>query len=102
MVMTTAWQRRHVAMRRLLGVRRRRMPRIRPGAAPGTVVAPDPERRIPARITLMHYTAAGVTESTDKTIDECLAMVDRPGVTWINVDGLGEPEIVTRIGERLR
>jgi magnesium transporter len=92
------WTRQRVVVRRLLG-RRRRVPRMRPGDAPGTLVTP--ETPAPVRIRLMHYTNEAVTEADDESLDGCLAALDRPGVTWINVDGLGRPELLAALGERL-
>ncbi len=96
--MVTSWKRKQVAIRRVLG-RRRRMARLRPGSAPGTLA--PPEQRGPVEISLMHYDGANVVEREIKDIEEGLPFVDQPGVTWINVDGLGQPEVVARLGERL-
>jgi magnesium transporter len=62
---------------------------------------PETDGRARAHITIMQYTPAGVTEREAASAEECLAALDQPGVTWINVDGLGQPEAITRIGERL-
>jgi magnesium transporter len=35
-----------------------------------------------------------------KSVEECLDIPAQPGVVWINVEGLGQPEILARIGER--
>jgi magnesium transporter len=96
--MRTSWKRRQVAIRRVLG-RRRRIARVRPGTAPGTL--PPPERREPAQLTLMHYEAASVVEREIADVEEAFAFIDQPGVTWINVDGLGQPDVVARLGARL-
>jgi magnesium transporter len=93
-----SWKRRQVAIRRAFR-RPRRIARVRPGTAPGTL--PSPEQREPAQITMMHYDTASVVERVVKEIDECFSLIAAPGVTWINVDGLGEPEVVARLGERL-
>jgi magnesium transporter len=49
----------------------------------------------------MHYDGANVIEREIKDIEEGLPFLGQPGVTWINVDGLGQPEVVARLGERL-
>jgi len=41
-----------------------------------------------------------VTERSDVTIDEALGLVAPAGLTWINVDGLADPTVLTRLGER--
>jgi len=100
-VMASSWKRQQVAIRHLLGGRRRRMARVRPGTAPGTLMPLEPGQRAPARITVMQYGPANIFEGEVKRVEECLDLLDRPGITWINVDGLGEPEVVARLGERL-
>ena len=49
----------------------------------------------------MSYTPEAVLESEGKTIEECLDLLGRPGITWINIDGLGQPELLAKLGERL-
>src|SRR5262245_18033289 len=84
----------------MLGHRRRpRMAHLRPGTAPGTLAAPA--EGSPARITVLRYDPAEVVEVEAKTVEEAIEALDRPGVTWINIDGLGEPEIMARLAERL-
>ncbi len=99
--MRSHWKRQQVLLRRLLGGRRPRMPRVRPGTTPGTLMLPESAARTPARITVMNYTPEAVLESETKTVEDCLEWLGRPGVTWINVDGLGQPEVLARLGERL-
>jgi magnesium transporter len=77
------------------------MPRVRPGTAPGTLVPPESAMPGPVQVRMMNYTAEAVVESEGKTVNECLEWLGRPGVTWINVDGLGQPEVVAALGERL-
>jgi magnesium transporter len=99
--MPSHWKRQQLMIRRLLGGRRRRMLQMRPGTTPGTLMPPESAMRTSGRLTLMNYTPEAVSESETKTVAECLDWLDRPGVTWINVDGLGQPEVLARLGERL-
>ena len=62
---------------------------------------PPSERREPAHLSVMRYDGSEVVERDGVTLDECIALLDQPGITWINVDGLGEPEVMARLGERL-
>src|SRR6185503_40852 len=96
--MPSAWKRQQVTIRRMLG-RRRRMAQRRPGTAPGTL--PPSVRHEPAQISVTRYDASDIVERDGVTLDECIALLDQPGVTWINIDGLGEPEVMARLGERL-
>lgn len=99
--MPGTWKRQQVMMGRLLHGRRPRTLRVRPGVAPGTLDPSDAAPREPARLAVMNYTERELLELEDQTIAECVEMLDRPGVTWINVDGLGEPSVLARLGERL-
>src|SRR5580765_1294315 len=96
--MPSSWKRQQVTIRRMLG-RRRRLVHLRPGTVPGTL--PPTERRDPARISVMRFDESALVERDGVSLDECIAVLDQPGVTWINIDGLGEPEVMARLGERL-
>ena len=85
-------------VRALLGTRRRRVARMRPGAMPGTLVRPDSAEK--PTISVIAFSRDAVTERTAITVDEALALVVPGGLTWINVDGLGDPAVLTRLGER--
>jgi magnesium transporter len=81
-----------------LGTRRHRVARVKPGTPPGTLVAAGTPT--PARISVLAYNREGATERRDVSLDEALATVAMGGVTWINVDGLGDTKTLTRLGER--
>src|SRR5256885_1731990 len=81
-----------------LGTRRHRVARVRPGTQPGTLVAAGTPA--PARVSVIAYNREGATERRDVTIDDGLAALAPGGVTWINVDGLGDTTVLTRLGER--
>src|SRR5438445_12226233 len=81
-----------------LGTRRHRVARVRPGTQLGTLVAAGTPA--PARVSVIAYNREGATERRDVTIDDGLAALAPGGVTWINVDGLGDTTVLTRLGER--
>lgn len=74
--------------------RRRRAP---PGAPPGTLVA-DPSAVVP-RVHLLAYGPDGIEECHVSTVDDLKLTVGKWPVTWINVDGLADLELVQRLGE---
>ncbi len=81
-----------------LGTRRHRVTRVKPGTPPGTlIVAGTPT---PARVSVLAYDRDGATERQDITVDDALAVTAPGGVTWINVDGLGDTQTLMRLGER--
>jgi magnesium transporter len=85
-------------VRALLGTRRRRVARMRPGAMPGTLVRPDAAEK--PTISVIAFGPESITERTDITVDEAFALVSPGGLTWINIDGLGDPAVLTRFGDR--
>ena len=59
-----------------------------PGAPPGTMEI-DPEASFP-KITLVEYDGETLIERTVKNVHELETLAERPTVTWVNVDGLGD------------
>ena len=82
----------------MLSPRRRRMLPVRPGTMPGTLVGHDSVEK--PRISVIAFNHDAVTERIDVTVEEALGSVTPGGLTWINVDGLGDPAVLTRLGER--
>jgi len=62
------------------------------GAAPGTMVYVGEREARPLRLTAIAYDRDELVEHGEVDLDRSLALRDAPGVTWINADGLGEPE----------
>jgi magnesium transporter len=78
-------------------VRRRRLARIHPGTLPGTL--PPSEAPSPVVIRVVHFDGGTARESQPPSIDEALRDVVPGGVTWIDVDGLGDHAVLARLGE---
>ena len=53
-------------------------------------------------ISLIEYDAHSIEERTIETMDELLPCLDNDKVSWINVDGLGDPEFIKRLGQHFR
>ncbi|MFH1305109.1 MAG: magnesium/cobalt transporter CorA, partial [Candidatus Omnitrophota bacterium] len=51
------------------------------------------------KITVIDYDGAQFQEKEVKTIEESFLFKDKPTVTWINVDGISDPEILNKMGE---
>ena len=69
------------------------------GLAPGTVVFTGERKLEHARIRLIDYDEEGLREQELDAIDEALPFKDLPTVTWINVDGLHDTDLMHSIGE---
>jgi magnesium transporter len=68
------------------------------GLPPGALVHIGEKKTDKARITIIDYDEAQFQEKDVETIEECFPLKDKPAVTWINVDGLHQVEILEQIG----
>jgi magnesium transporter len=68
------------------------------GLPPGSLVHVG-EKRSEAEITVIDYGGAQVQERKLKKAEEVYQYRDRPTVTWINVDGLHQIEVLEEIGK---
>ncbi len=71
----------------------------RPGLAPGTLVHVGEKRMEKARIRVIDYDEDSIEERELESIDDCLPYRDKPTVTWINIDGLHEVDVIEKIGK---
>ena len=69
------------------------------GLPPGTLVHIGKERTETVRIKVIEYNPEGVTERDLDSLDQCLVLKEAPSVTWIDVDGIHDIEIIKKIGE---
>jgi magnesium transporter len=69
------------------------------GASPGTLVHVGERKTERVRIRIIDYDERSIEEKEVSTIDECFPFRDRPTVTWINIDGLHEVDIVENLGK---
>ena len=51
------------------------------------------------KITVIDYDEKQFQEKEAKSIKECFPFKEQPTVTWINIDGLGQLEIIEKLGE---
>src|SRR5262249_20923478 len=76
---------------------RRFVRRTPPGAMPGTIIA-DPTKP-PPRLRVICFGPETSEEVEIKSLDEIPPIRARNRVLWLNVDGLGDSDVITRIGE---
>ena len=72
----------------------------KPGLPPGTLVHVGENKTEKVRISLIDYDEKNFTEKEVKTVDECFPFKDTPSVTWINIDGIHDLEIIEKLGKR--
>jgi len=71
--------------------------RTPPGADPGTIL-PDASAPRP-RISLIAYGPTGFIERDCATPEAAAAEMGKHAVVWVNIDGLGDADTISRIGE---
>ena len=69
------------------------------GLGPGSLVHVGHRKVDLPRITLMDYDSEHFLEKEVKTVDECFPFNLTSTVTWINVDGVHDPEIIEKLGK---
>ena len=69
------------------------------GLAPGTLVYVGEQKTAQVRIKLIDYDEKEFQEKEVEKIEECFPFKDKPTVTWINIDGLQDTEVIEKIGK---
>ena len=72
----------------------------KPGSAPGTLVHTGEKKVERIRIRYLDYDAGQIEEKELDEISRCFVLKDSPTVSWINVDGLHDVELIREVGER--
>jgi len=82
----------------MIAMPRRRKRPIRPGLSPGTITIDGKHTKGPVRITVIDYDALNFSEKEVSTLEECFSYRDTATVTWINIEGLENTEVIEKIG----
>ncbi|GJQ58965.1 MAG: magnesium and cobalt transport protein CorA [Candidatus Scalindua sp. AMX11] len=69
------------------------------GLPPGTLIHVGEKRVEKARITIIDYDQTHFQEKEVKSVEECFPFKDKPTVTWINIDGIHQIDIIEKIGK---
>ena len=80
----------------------RLLPRIKvskkAGLPPGTLIHVGEKKLESVRIGLIDYNEEEIELRELKSIDECFPYLDRSSITWVNIDGLHDIEVINKIG----
>ncbi len=68
------------------------------GLPPGTLMHIGEEKPGPPRITIIDYNETHFEEREVQSVEECFPFKEKPTVTWINVDGVHQIEIIEQLG----
>lgn len=70
------------------------------GLPPGTLVHVGERKLESVRITVIDYDENSFQEKQVSRIEDCFAFKTTPTVTWINIDGLHDVEVIEKIGKQ--
>ena len=68
------------------------------GLRPGALVYTGEKKSETIKITLIDYDETQFQEKEIRTVEECLPFKDSSTVTWVNIDGIHQIEIIEKIG----
>ena len=69
------------------------------GLPPGALVHIGDKKTENIKISVIDYSVGKFEEREVKNVEECFPFKDKPTVTWINVDGLHEVEVIEKLGK---
>jgi len=81
-------------MLRFIGAHRKKA-----GLSPGTLVHVGEKKADHVRIRVIDYDQENLEEMELQSIDECMHYRDKPTVTWINIDGLHDVDVIEKVGQ---
>ena len=68
--------------------------------SPGTLVHIGEERTEKVKISIIDYNEDSFKERQGVKVEECFPFKDTPTVTWINVDGIHQLDIIEKLGKQ--
>jgi magnesium transporter len=68
------------------------------GLPPGTVVFVGEKKVEEIRITLIDYDENRYAEREIKNIEDCFPYKDTPSISWINIDGVHQVDVIEKLG----
>ena len=68
------------------------------GLPPGTLIHIGEKKVEKTKITLIDYDEMHFQEREIEAVDESLQLKDQPTVTWVNIDGIHQVEILEKLG----
>lgn len=69
------------------------------GLAPGSLVYVGDKKQEKPRISIIDYNQENFNEKQAKDIEECFPFKESPTITWININGIHDVDVIDRIGK---
>ena len=67
------------------------------GQPPGTLTYTGRQKTVESHITAFMYSADGFEEASGASLQECLSGKAEAGITWVNVEGLNNVELIGQV-----
>jgi len=77
----------------------KRHSRKKAGSPPGTLVHIGEKKAEKVRITYLDYNEQNFKEKQVSNIEECFPFKDTQTITWINIDGIHDVDVIEKIGK---
>lgn len=71
-------------------------------SSPGTIKSAGKKRGAPVKLHILDYNETDLTEKDLKSVAESLPFKDSPTVTWLNITGVHDENIIHEIGENFK
>lgn len=71
----------------------------KPGTSPGTLVHVGKKKIKKAKISFFDYNDNKLQEKTAKKVEDVFDLKNNSNVSWINIDGLHDTEVINKIGQ---
>ncbi len=68
------------------------------GLPPGSIIHVGDKKIEKVKISLIDYTIGKFDEKEVKKVENCFQFKSKPSITWINVDGLHDVEVIKKLG----
>jgi magnesium transporter len=69
------------------------------GLPPGTIVFLGEKRQERVKLSVISYDGVNFQEKEVKNVEEALSFRKKSQVTWLNIDGVHQPEIIEQVGK---
>jgi len=69
------------------------------GLPPGSLVPIGKKKTSKVKITIIDYDKIQFIEKEAKKIEEVFPFKDKPTVTWVNIDGVHQPDVIEKLGK---
>jgi magnesium transporter len=69
------------------------------GLPPGALVHIGDKKTEKVRISIIDYNEESFQEKEAESVEECFPFKEKPTVTWLNIDGLHEIDVIDKLGK---